>query len=178
MLVSHLIELSCVNKYYSYTGWCFDKISICAFIYCWDCPDQMIGKGFAISVSKLRVVLERFLFSYLCKFCRNAQPSFMSRFRNILVFTGQPRHGQRTVSKPADSGGFRTLLLLAEQPEGVLPCWAVPDRPAGGQLQLSSLLHCWSFKILPQRNSLTDGQHTALVVMFLGAAAWLFGFCS
>lgn len=138
----------------------------------------MIGKSFTVSILKLEVVLEMFLFFSLCKFCRNPQPCFMSPFRNILVITGQPRHGQRTVSKPADSGGFRALLLLAEQPEGVLPCRAVPDRPAGGQLQLRALLHCRSLKILPQRNSVTDGQHTSFVVMFLCTASWLFAFCS
>lgn len=133
------------------------------FIYYWDCHNQIIGKSVTISVFKLGVVLEMFLFSYLCKFCRNPQPSF----RNILVITGQPWHGQRTVPKPADSGGFRALLLLAEQPEGVLPCRAVPDRAAGGQLQLRALLHRRSLEILPQRDSITDGQHTALVGMFL-----------
>lgn len=119
-----------------------------------------------------------FLFSYLCKFCRNPQPSFTFPFRNTVVITGQPRHGQRTVPKPADSGGFRALLLLAEQPEGVLPRRAVPDRAAGGQLQLGALLHCRGLEILPQGNSLTDGQHSSLLGMPLGAAAWLFGFSS
>lgn len=147
-------------------------------MYYYDCHNQIIGKKFSIFVLKLVVVLEMFLFPYLCKFCRNPQPSFTSPLRNIFVITGQPRHGQRTVPEPADPSGFRALLLLAEQPEGVLPCRAVPDRPAGGQLQLCTLLHRWSLEILPQGNCITDGQHTALVAMFLGAAAWLFGFCS
>lgn len=117
----------------------------------------MIGRNSTVSIFKVRVVLELLLFSYLYLFHRNSQLAFMSLLWNILVITGQPWHGQRTVSKPADSSGFRTLLFLAEQLEGVLPCRTVSDRFAGGQLQLSAFLHCWSFKILSQRNSVTDG---------------------
>lgn len=108
-----------------------------------------------------------FLFFDLCKFCRNPQPSFTSPFRNILVITGQPRHGQRAVPEPADPGGLRALLLLAEQPEGVLAGRAVPGRAAGGELQLRALLHRRGPQVLPQRDRLAHGQHTPLLLMLL-----------
>lgn len=74
---------------------------------------------------------------------------------------GMPRVLQRAVPVSADPCGFGALLLLAEQPERVLPGRAVPESRGGRGLQRRHERHRRGLALLPKGHRLPHSQLTA-----------------